>query len=329
MHEEQLGLWQNRLPECPFTGLLEEDDNHCLSFGESKEENEVLTCNSPKACQFMAHVRGVGFMDVIAKPTPSVNLPHFIPTIPHGSQKLLAGNKLPFVATSINEIVSSKKLFVTNKIRTTLGIDSKSKIILLSYALDELIEGIWPKRRSIFENIASLGLELATAVNYSIWFNEPHAERLINLKRSLITFEDMQRLDIPTIPHIYWFGRKDLCRWKDWLSENKSVSIVAINLQTERNTWTRTVEDLKFFVSKLDKPLHFLITGPSTVKRIKQLKKVLPSFSLSNGKCALKAWHSRLIKEVNGKLKEEYSNLPKNEIFRENIRFYEKLVSEK
>lgn len=329
MHEEQLGLWQNRLPECPFTGLLEEDDNHCLSFGESKEENEVLSCDSPKTYQFMAHVRGVGFMDVIAKPTPSVNLPRFIPTIPHGSQKLLAGNKLPFVAVSINEIVSSKKLFVTNEIRAKWGINSRSKIILLSYALDKLIEGIWPKRRSIFKNIASLGLELATAINYSVFFNEPHAERLINLKRSLITFEEMQKLNILTVPHIYWFGRKDLCRWKDWLSENKSVNIVAINLQTERNTWTQTIEDLKFFVSKLDKPLHFLITGPSIPKRIRDLKEVLPSFSLSNGRCSMWSACSQLIKEFNGKIYPEFSSLPKNEIFRENIRFYEKLVSKR
>lgn len=322
---EQLGLWQIHLHECHFTDLLEKNDNHCFSF-DPKQNNEVLSCDNPKTYKFLAHIRNVNF-DVVAKPTPNFLLPSFIPIIPHGSQKILIGNDLPYVAATLSEIVSPKKLCVAEDIRRRLGINKKSKIIFLSYGHDKLIEKIWPDRYAILEKIANLDLLLITAINYSVWLKDPHAERLINLKRSLITFEDMQNLEMPAIPHIYWTGKKDLIRWNSWLSKYSTIKIIAINLQTERGgTWTQTLKDLSFFISILEHPIHFLITGPSIPSRVRQIKNVLSLFTLSNGLCANKASSGYLIKEKYDKIYYERSELPKNIIFHKNIEFYEKIL---
>lgn len=325
MQGNQLGLWQIRLPNCHFANLLEKSDNHCFSF-DPKQKNEVLSCENPLTYRWLAHVRDVG-LDVVAKPTPDVMLPPFIPIVPAGSQKILIRNSLPFVATTLPSVISPNELSVSKDIRKRLGVDKKTKIILLSYGRDSLIEKIWPIRQEIFRKFAALDLELISAINYSVWLKDPHAERLINIKRGLLTFEDMQQLNMPAIPHIYWTGRKDLIRWANWLSQNHGVRTIAINLQTERGgTWNQTIRDLEFFVSLLGNSQHLLITGASNPTRARQLKRVIPNLTLSNKDCAISAVNSFLMKELHGKIEKSHSDLPKNEIFRKNIELYEDLL---
>lgn len=329
---KQLGLWDNRSDRCPFAELLEDDDNYCFSFGQPTGGYDVIAEDTPFFANWLADIRNVGFNDISAKQTPSVSMPAFIPAVKRGSQKILQGNIPPFVAVSLSNIVSQKELSMpTNDIRSKFGIHPKSKVLLLCYAKDRLIEKIWSRRKEVFKQIASLGFDLVTSVNYSVWLDHPHAERLINLKRNLITFQELQDLGIPAVPHIYWTGRKDLIRWRDWLASNQGVNMVAINLQTERERgnviWNQTVEDLKFFVSILDRPLHFLITGPSKPERVRQLLSILPTLTLTNGISARRAASGYLIKEDLGSFHYEHNNeMSKNEILGENIKFYEKLM---
>lgn len=332
---KQLGLWDNRSDKCPFVELLEDDDNHCFSFGQPEGGYEVIAEDTPFFANILAEIRNVGFNDISVKPTPSFEMPSFIPNVKRGSQKILQGNIPPVVAISLSNIISPKELSMpTGDIRSKFGIHPKSKVLLLCYAKDGLIEKLWGQRKEIFRKIASLKFDLVTAVNYSIWLNQPHAERLINPKRSLMTFQELQKLGVPAVPHIYWTGKKDLMRWSDWLKNNQGVNTIAINLQTERERgnviWNQTLEDLKFFVSILSRPIHFLITGPSEPERIRQLQNILPNFTLTNGSCARKATSGFLIKEDQGSLRYEHNNkIPKNEILGKNIKFYKELMAEK
>lgn len=280
---------------------------------------------------WLRDVRGAGFNNISARSTPLIKMPVFIPTIGHGDKKLLCGNSLPFIAVSLQDILFPTKLSLRN-VQGRLSVDRGTKIILLCYARDRVLERIWLDRRAVFEKIAALRFDLVTALNYSVWLDHPHAERFINLKRSLITFEELQSVGVPTVPHIYWSGLKDLERWRDWLSANKCIQTVAINLQTERqrHIWTQTLNDLRFFVSILDRPLHFLITGPSQPYRIEQLQLVLPDFSLTSAVCARKAACGFLIEEKDGHCIYKFAgNMPKNQILRENIKFYETIMKRK
>lgn len=334
MGTKQLGLWDNRSDRCPFVELLEDDDNHCFSFGQPAGGYDVIAEDTPFFANWLADIRNVGFNDISAKQTPSVSMPAFIPAVKRGSQKILQGNIPPIVAVSLSNIVSKKELSMpTGDIRSKFGIHPKSKVLLLCYAKDGLIEKLWSRHKEVFKTIASLGFDIVTSVNYSVWLDHPHAERLINLKRNLITFQELQDLEIPAVPHIYWTGRKDLIRWRDWLASNKRVNMVAINLQTERERgnviWNQTLEDLKYLVSILDRPLHFLITGPSKPERVRQLLSILPTFTLTNGINARRAASGYLIKEDRGSLRFEHNNaMPKNEILEKNIKFYEELMAE-
>lgn len=327
MVSQQLSLTDVRSGECPFADLLDDNDNHCFSLGQHNGY-EVISEDHPEFAQWLAEVRGVGFDDVRPSLIPNIELPNFIPTVTIGSKNLLKNNNLKFIAVSLRDIVSPQRLLIPDDIRERFSVGEDTKIILLNYAEDILIEKMWSKRKILFEKIASLNFDLVTAVNYSIWFDQPHAERLINMKRSLMTFEEMQSLGVPAVPHIYWTGQKDLQRWAKWLNKNQSVWCVAINLQTQRgrDLWDQTLADLRYLVSLLDRELHFIITGASKPERALQLKDLLQSLTITNGSCARKAASGYLIKKDNDKYTFEHSAAPKNQILDMNTKFYISLL---
>jgi hypothetical protein len=291
----------------------------------------VLAEDHPRLPEWLADVRNVGFGDVIAKPTPIFELPTFMPTITSGSKSLLAGYSPEYVAVSLRDVISPKRLIPAKDIRQRFGVDKYTKIVLLNYAEDALIEKIWTSRRTVLSQIAGLGFDLVTSINYSIWFSQPHAERLINMKRSLITFEELQQLGVPTIPHVYWTGRTDLKRWAGWLKSNDEIWCIAVNLQTERDyrhgRWEQVLSDLQYLVSLLDRNIHFFVSGASTPERALQLKETLPKLTITNGSCSRKAACGYLMSQDQGKLKLEHSSdKPKNEIFNSNTSFYMSLL---
>lgn len=330
METKQLMFWNQRSQTCPFTELIEDDDDNCLSFGNFKSGYEFFAEDHPDLPKWLADVKGVGFGDIKAQ-SLRFNLPNstFIPVVARGSQKILKDTPQPFVGVSIGDVVTGKSLSVPSEIRSKFGIDAKSKIILFCFGKDELIERIWTNRKTVFPKIASLDFDLVTGINYSIWLNQPHAERLINLKRSLVTFTEFQKLGVPAIPHMYWYGHKDILRWCEWVKNNKNVNLIAVDPQTERKNqiWEQTVKDLGYFVSHLDREIHFLIIGPSTQKRIDQLKKVLPKFSLANGSCSRRAACGFLIKPEDGVLKYEYSEIPRNIILMKDVAIYQNILN--
>lgn len=328
MNSSQLGFSDVRSYDCTLKGFTEEEDNHCTTFGGKQGGYDYIGEDHPLFAQTLADIGNVGFNDIQAKTTPFVKLPPFVPTIRHGSKKLLQDLNLDYVAISIGDVVSSKELRVIPDVRARFGIPNRTKVVMLGFGKDGLIERIWTRRYEIFPKLALLDIDLFTAINYSIWFNQPHAERLINLKRSLITYQELQALGVTTIPHLYWFGHKDLMRWTVWLADNPSVRLVAINLQTERRNrlWADTMADLRFLVANLPRPVHFLITGPSTIDRITQIKAVLPSFTLTNGNANRLAASSHLLDVADGKQIAQYVGIPRNKILKYNIAFYEAML---
>lgn len=325
-HNGQMHLDEVSSVDCPFADLIESDDKHCHSLFKGTKQYEVISEDHPALPGWLADVGGVLFDDVKARPVPDFNFPKFLPAVKIGSRKYFAEESYPFVVISLDQIFNKDLVPLKGDIRKRLGVGSDTKIMLQCYGKDNLIERIWPIRQEIFPSIVSMNFDLITAINYSIWLDQPHAERLINLKRSLITFEEFQSLGAPVIPHIYWSGNKDLLRWAEWINNNEEIKYVAVNLQTERNNkkiWTNTISELEFLVSKLNRNIHFLITGPSVPGKINQVTSVLPSYSFINSKALLAGAHGGLISEKDKKLKIKYSTQMKSEIIKQNVNFYE------
>lgn len=323
----QLTILDIRAPHCPFTHRLEDHDNHCNGMGIERPGYDVISEDDPLIDEWLSVVRGIDFGNVSAR---AIELPAFsnvsyIPTIRRGDGELLKTHKPAFVGIRLEDVVSPRKLMVPENLNR-FGLPPDTKPILQCYGSDMLIENLWPVRREIFQQLAKLGFVAATSVNYSIWDDQPHAERLINIKRGLITFEDWQAAGVPAIPHIYWYGYKDLDAWAEWLKNNPHVAVAAINLQTIRTAseWERAIEHLTYFVGKLERPVHFIINGPANLGRIRQLEDLLPSFTLSNAYAARMASAGQLLQSNADDTWAGYSPSPRSDIFGANNSLYER-----
>lgn len=314
---------------CRFSHRLDDGDNHCNGMQMGRKGYDTIAEDSPDIDTWLASVRGIGLMDVVAQRIQLPVLPDFIPTVRRGSNKLFTQYQPEYVCVLLGEVVSAVKLEVAKDLNVRFGAPLGTKFILLGYGSDQLIENLWPERKAVFSELAKLGFVGVSSVNYSIWDEHPHAERLINIKRGLLTFEDWQQIGVPAIPHIYWSGYKDLDAWVEWLDKNPTVEVAAINLQTLKsdNAWATAIEQLTYFADKLTRSVHFLVTGPQKLSRIAQVKSIFPNMTLTNGYALRMAANGQLIKTDGTKSWAEFSDSDRSGISKSNVRLYEQYMA--
>jgi len=289
---------------------------------------EVIAEDSANLDTWLASIRGIGLNDVVAKDISVPDLPGFIPTVRRGSGKLFTQFQPPYVGVLLRDVVSPIKLEVAANLNERTGAPLGTKFILMGYGSDQLIENLWPKQSEVFEQLAQLGFAAVTGINYSIWDDQPHAERLINIKRGLLTFEAWQQLGVPAIPHIYWCGRKDLDAWLDWLTLNPSITTIAINLQTleSKESWATAMVDLAYFAERLSNSTHVLVTGPQKLERIQQVTQLFPNMTLSNGFVMRMAASGQLIESDGHTVSANYSEADRSSISSTNFDIYDQYM---
>ena len=329
-HPRHMGFQYSPNPNCPFKDHLDDGDTHCYSYFDDNSGYDVLAENVSGHAGWLADIGGVEFDDIVPTSTPDLLLPPYIPALPKGGSKaLLAGNQPPIVAVFLCDIVSAKLHRYPTSLKERFGLSGDTKIILFAYGKDQLIEDLWPKRDDFYDQVQRLGFDLVTGINYSVWHTQPHEERLVNVKRSLITFSEMQKRGIPAIPHIYWSGEKDLARWADWLNHYPFVGIVAVDLQTEKKLkgWNEAVDELALYLlPKLDHDVRFIITGPSRSKKIRRLTTLLGgSLTVSNKDVAISSLAHQDLR-IDGNSHDRYIPISSAIHFRSNLKFFSALI---
>ena len=290
--KQQSILFEVKKPSCPYAHLVDHDNTHCdIHILEANNGYETIGENSIDRDDWEMDIRGMQLDDVVARDIVEPYLPHYIPNVPRGNQALYNDYAPEYVTVNIGKIVSPVKLKVATSLNEALGLPPSTKVIIQCYGKDRLIENIWPNREEVLRELYRLKPYAITSVNYSIWDSQNHFEQLMNIKRGLLTFEMMQDIGLPAILHIYWTGLETLRTWAKWIADNPSVNTVAINLQTlrKKEDWDKAMAELRYFTSIVPRQLHYLITGPITVDRIKEVKSIFGSITLSNGYAAYKA----------------------------------------
>jgi len=310
----QLGLNDIKNPNCPFSDLLDKGDHHCYDTIQDPGY-PVISESLPELSKWIGRAGGLGFSDLFVSPTPQTHLEDYLPTIPASSKKIIGNNYIPVAGVNLQKIYHLYKKRSKKNIQNYLGLPATTNLILFNYAYDSIIEEIWADRKSFYGWISEKNFLLATGINYSIWLDQPHAERLYNLKRGLITFSEMQRYGIPAIPHIYWYGHRDIERLAGWLNNNPQIKSIALNMQTMKikNDWEPYLDDLAYFTSRLENNVKYIVSGPSTKARITNIKEILKNVTLTNTTCAIRASSSCTMTS------KDYDPRPKHKIFFDNI----------
>lgn len=323
---DQLSFWgkngvaSGRCADCLVSDFIEENDSSCKNL--EKSNYEVIECGTQKSIEFINDCRGILFTNISALPVQVPQLPRFIPTVKKGSHYMLSQSPLPWVAITLADVVSPKELVVAKNIRQRIGVPAETKLLLLCYASDSLIEKIWKERDRILPQLACIDVDLMTAIDYSVFWDQPHLERLVNMKRSLVTFDIFQQLGTPAIPHLYWSSKKDIERWAEWLRLNPSVTHVAMywGLFKDPVSWRKQVKFLEYFNQMIDRPITQLISGPSTLEKINDLLAISPQLVITSGSPARAA--SNKLKFTADGLKNVHPDIP----FLANVDYFTRLT---
>lgn len=334
MNDEQNGqreFWgmngntEFRSPHCVVGDLLEPGDSAC--YDTSGGNHEVLVCGAVKSVQFMDDVGGLDLSNVVAQPSFMPVLPSFIPEFPLGNTKKIDGVKLPWVAVKLSKVVNPRTLKVRHDFRDSLGVDRSCKILLLNYGSDALIEKVWTHRRELIPEIASLGVDLVTGIDYSVFTNHPHMERLVNIKRGLFSFSLFQDEGVAAVPHLYWSGPKDIGRWVDWLKTNSNVTIIASYLGLSKSWhWDKTLREIDLLIKSLDRDVTLLASGPSTPRKIRQLRSIVPKLVITSSVPVQQSLNYNLLSSNPASPnKSVYPHVP----IMENVAYFERLIGAK
>jgi len=229
-------------------------------------------------------------LDVIALPQPYPRLPRFIPLVePRGVGRLVRER---FVAVSLkdafDESGSARKAL---SLRRRLGVNSNSFVLLLCFGRDPLLVRAFDTLESTVRAIAGGQYDLVTAVGLSQYRSDPPLENLINIRESLESFHQLQAHGVTAVPFVSFSNECDVARCATWLIDNPSVRMVALDFQDARGRpdWRFVLGGFRELVDKSPDDIQFLIRGPSSPRRIRQLFAITQRLTIINAQPFMKA----------------------------------------
>ncbi|WP_327591333.1 DUF4417 domain-containing protein (plasmid) [Nonomuraea sp. NBC_00507] len=232
----------------------------------------------------MADVGPLTFDDLHVPGTPPVGLPNLIPQVDSTAISALdAALGWPGYALGLRRILSpeTRKIYARWQgadARTMLGLSADQQAILVGHADDDMVETLWTRRRAdhLAETIADQGWDLVIGPDFSVYGNQPRAEHLIAMRRSLLVAAELAAAGAPVAPTLHWFRHEDLQRYLDWIVDRHPAgpAAVACNLQTLRTdrAWNElALPGLALIAATLPPDLPVMLCGTSRASRIAEL----------------------------------------------------------
>ncbi len=219
---------------------------------------------------YMRSVRGPDFGNVRALSISVPRIPRYLPQV--RIRRGLRGS-LPEAIYGIRaaEVIGRRKrLLPAEAVRRELGLNPHQKLALIMFDNDEVLERVWDEADVLLPDLANARYDLVVSPSYSIYHPRPRMEHLYNFKRALEIFARCQQLLIPAIPRGAWFIDFDVHRLAEWLSNNRAVRWLAVDLQTIRpaDEWDEAIRRLGLLDQLTSRRLRYLLNGPSTAERI-------------------------------------------------------------
>lgn len=275
---------------CLVSDQIDPEDSAC--HGLEKSNYETLECGTKKGLRHLMDCRGATLLNIYPIKQQIPELPNFIPHgVPAFSGYFLRDNNIPWIGIGLPSILSPVTLKVYPDIRKRIGVSPDTKILLLNYGPDALIERIWNHRNTVLPAIAKSNVDLMTSFDFSVFLDQPHLESVVNIKRNLVTYEILQSHGATVIPHLYWRGDRSIEILAQWLNIHPSVTHITNyqGLQKTEEEWQRELSGLQSLREQIDHEVRLIISGPSTPSRIFDVKRIWPNAIITNGVGTLSA----------------------------------------
>jgi hypothetical protein len=215
----------------------------------------IIDCHHPLREVF---IKDAGGLDMATKTLrrPATSMPSYIQVVPRelfSRPATLITNKI--VGVSLKDIFN-KQLKLRNgfyQVPKNLDINQAvlsnpifkgKKVVLLSGGIDALLEHLWWRRHEInlFDKIADMGFYAVSGINFSVFKGECPLAHAININKSLVYCQELDRRGVSTIPHVYAVNDDQRQRWAIFLNDRPNIKLVALNAQLQRSQVSAAVD---------------------------------------------------------------------------------------
>lgn len=233
----------------------------------------------------------MAFDDIALRRFDWPELGHYVPLLDSSSAATKAHQRLqwPAFGVPLRRVLSRVPGPAGTELKTqgrweaqgahdALGLDAGQHAVLIGYSPDSLIERFWERRHAdgLIGKIAAMGFDLVTTPDYSVYSDQPRAEHLLNMRRSMVVAQELSDAGCNVAPSIYWYRREDLDRWAEWISETGPIAVMIPRHTIKGNQEWRDLSEpgLLYLAAMMDRAgvdTKVLISGVSKHDRVQQL----------------------------------------------------------
>ncbi len=252
----------------------------CIDAALSSSDSAVTGIISPRDARlhdWLSAVGGTLEFDYRPRRLVANDLPGYVPVVGRWAR----GTQLPVwraYAVHLHTVLTPRRLHLTSygrDLRSYFCAPARTKMVLLCYARDTLMEEIWARRRTdrVIQTLSKAGFDLIVAPNFSVYLDQPRMTHLIRMRMSHIYYRDMMEAGLSVIPHIYFGARRDVERWAEWIAANPCVQAVACNLQTVTDSrfFRDMLEGLALLRGQVGPEVRLVVSGPSSPTRLRDV----------------------------------------------------------
>lgn len=233
-----------------FTPIIKQSDKGLIETRCPGNYRNMVDCHCEDIQLFIDEVRGLDFGNKIVQGL-SPHIDNMGPVIPRewfDRDPSTIDNEI--VGLRIGDVITPRPtrntagiLTISDDVHIDLSVLKRpifqgKKVVLFATGIDIVIEKLWYRRfaMDLFKAIAAGKFYAVTGMNFSLFLHECPLGHLINLNKSLVFCEELSKLGVPVIPHIYAITDTHREMWVNWLRNRPNIQTVLINTQMQRDS---------------------------------------------------------------------------------------------
>ena len=264
-------------PECSFL----------LGKATSCDADLGISPVYPKFGDALANIGGLQWDNIQGRAVDTTSFPSEINLVWNNRATIPPEIKQP-LAISPKEVFPSHNIvkglgcIPVVDVRKKLGLPDTTRLWLSSGAIDPIIDWMWTNPVEVINAININRLEVLISPDFSTYGEQCPVSWRVSGKKSLILYSEWAQLFPASILTISMPNLFFVEQWAEWFNKNITTNCVSVNAQTWKSEklFDSMFDLVGEFRSLVNRELHYIVSGPTTIVRIEKVRSILPNVTI-------------------------------------------------
>jgi hypothetical protein len=204
-------------------------------------------------------------------------IPQFPLVIPHSTHESPEILPLKWAGIDIRHLLSDSRkkplhsrALLNGKVslRERLKLNPNTKLLSILNGNDWKLEGFWgmSSRYELYDQLEYHNFHAVTGPTFSVTDEDkgfPAFHNIIMQMRHHRVMEELQGINMLSIPNIYWRDKRDREKWAEWLAHQGDIHIISREFSRTKNPFSfpKALDEFVDFLSRVGRPFHVLLVS--------------------------------------------------------------------